>query len=72
MIIWYQVNEFLAGAGTDAPEVDEENMISRPSVSYDDLWAKTLLESEEVEVRIEPNPDYIQTQDVRLNTLLFI
>lgn len=51
----------MAGAGTDAPEVDEENMISRPSVSYDDLWAKTLLESEEVEVRIEPNPDYIQT-----------
>ncbi|KAI9124590.1 hypothetical protein K1719_004512 [Acacia pycnantha] len=44
-----RVNEFLAGAGTDAPEVDEENMISRPSVSYDDLWAKTLLESEEVE-----------------------
>lgn len=68
----YQVNEFLAGAGTDAPEVDEENMISRPSVSYDDLWAKTLLESEEVEVRIEPNADYIQTQDVRLNTLLYI
>lgn len=68
----YQVNEFLAGAGTDAPEVDEENMISRPSASYDDLWAKTLLESEEVEVRIEPNTDYIQTQDVRLNTLLFI
>ncbi|KOM29826.1 hypothetical protein LR48_Vigan818s002400 [Vigna angularis] len=26
-----RVNEFLAGAGTDAPEVDEENMISRPS-----------------------------------------
>ncbi|XP_054780041.1 uncharacterized protein LOC129287810 isoform X2 [Prosopis cineraria] len=41
-----RVNEFLAGAGTDAPEVDEENIISRPSVSYDDLWAKTLLESE--------------------------
>ncbi|KAF7820454.1 TSET complex member tstB [Senna tora] len=44
-----RVNEFLAGAGTDAPEVDEENMISRPSVSYDDLWAKTLLESSELE-----------------------
>lgn len=45
-----QVNEFLAGAGTDAPDVDEENIISRPSVSYDDLWAKTLLETSELEV----------------------
>ncbi|KAL1364128.1 uncharacterized protein LOC107479667 [Arachis duranensis] len=44
-----RVNEFLAGAGTDAPEVDEENMISRPSVSYDDMWAKTLLEPSEME-----------------------
>ncbi|KAK7318053.1 hypothetical protein RJT34_02750 [Clitoria ternatea] len=44
-----RVNEFLAGAGTDAPEVEEENMISRPSVSYDDMWAKTLLESSELE-----------------------
>ncbi|KAK6235766.1 hypothetical protein SCA6_011103 [Theobroma cacao] len=44
-----RVNEFLAGAGTDAPDVDEENIISRPSVSYDDMWAKTLLESTEME-----------------------
>ncbi|KAL5052780.1 hypothetical protein RYX36_033462 [Vicia faba] len=44
-----RVNEFLAGAGTDAPEVDEENIISRPSVSYDDMWAKTLLETTELE-----------------------
>ncbi|KAI5383294.1 uncharacterized protein LOC127100469 isoform X2 [Lathyrus oleraceus] len=44
-----RVNEFLAGAGTDAPEVDEENVISRPSVSYDDMWAKTLLETTELE-----------------------
>ncbi|KAJ7973662.1 SH3 domain-containing protein [Quillaja saponaria] len=44
-----RVNEFLAGAGTDAPDVDEENIISRPSVSYDDMWAKTLLESSELE-----------------------
>ncbi|CAL0312561.1 unnamed protein product [Lupinus luteus] len=44
-----RVNEFLAGDGIDAPEVDEENMISRPSVSYDDMWAKTLLESSELE-----------------------
>ncbi|PQM38306.1 hypothetical protein Pyn_35907 [Prunus yedoensis var. nudiflora] len=43
------VNEFLAGAGTDAPDVDEENIISRPSVSYDDMWAKTLLETSELE-----------------------
>lgn len=57
--LWIQVNEFLAGAGTDAPEVDEENMISRPSVSYDDMWAKTLLESSELEVMIKPDPFYI-------------
>ncbi|GKV20505.1 hypothetical protein SLEP1_g30622 [Rubroshorea leprosula] len=44
-----RVNEFLAGAGTDAPDVDEENIISRPSVSYDDMWAKTLLEAPELE-----------------------
>ncbi|KAI4353006.1 hypothetical protein L6164_007205 [Bauhinia variegata] len=44
-----RVNEFLAGAGTDAPEVDDEHIISRPSVSYDDMWAKTLLESSELE-----------------------
>ncbi|XAR50699.1 hypothetical protein NMG60_11005097 [Bertholletia excelsa] len=44
-----RVNEFLAGAGTDAPDVEEENVISRPSVSYDDLWAKTLLETTEME-----------------------
>ncbi|KAM3374782.1 hypothetical protein P3S68_013496 [Capsicum galapagoense] len=43
-----RVNEFLAGAGTDAPDV-EENIISRPSMSYDDMWAKTLLESSEME-----------------------
>ncbi|KAG5564843.1 hypothetical protein RHGRI_000890 [Rhododendron griersonianum] len=42
------VNEFLAGAGTDAPDV-EENIITRSSVSYDDMWAKTLLETAEVE-----------------------
>lgn len=44
-----RVNEFLAGAGTDAPDVDEENIISRPSISYDDMWAKTLLETTELE-----------------------
>ncbi|XVE60921.1 hypothetical protein DITRI_Ditri05aG0165200 [Diplodiscus trichospermus] len=44
-----RVNEFLAGAGTDAPDVDEDNIVSRPSVSYDDMWAKTLLESTEME-----------------------
>ena len=48
--IW--VNEFLAGAGTDAPDVEEEDIISRSSVSYDDMWAKTLLETTEVEVWI--------------------
>ncbi|KAH6798551.1 SH3 domain-containing protein [Perilla frutescens var. frutescens] len=44
-----RVNEFLAGAGTDAPDVEEENIISRPSMSYDDMWAKTLLETTETE-----------------------
>ncbi|XP_059636713.1 uncharacterized protein LOC132278832 [Cornus florida] len=44
-----RVNEFLAGAGTDAPDVEEENIISRPSVSYDDMWAKTLLETTEAD-----------------------
>ncbi|KAK3013948.1 hypothetical protein RJ639_009531, partial [Escallonia herrerae] len=44
-----RVNEFLAGAGADAPDVEEENIISRPSMSYDDMWAKTLLETAEVE-----------------------
>lgn len=44
-----RVNEFLAGAGADAPDVDEENIISRPSISYDDMWAKTLLETTELE-----------------------
>jgi hypothetical protein len=38
--------------GTEAPDVEEENIISRPSVSYDDMWAKTLLESSELEVRV--------------------
>ncbi|KAI3849319.1 hypothetical protein MKW92_002905 [Papaver armeniacum] len=44
-----RVNEFLAGAGTDAPDVEEEHYTSRPSVSYDDMWAKTLLEPSEME-----------------------
>lgn len=48
----WQVNEFLAGAGPDAPDVEEENVTSRLSVSYDDMWAKTLLETSELEVQI--------------------
>ncbi|XP_021773444.1 uncharacterized protein LOC110737397 [Chenopodium quinoa] len=44
-----RVNEFLAGMGTDAPDVEEENVIARPSVGYDDMWAKTLLETTELE-----------------------
>ncbi|XP_020250427.1 uncharacterized protein LOC109827820 [Asparagus officinalis] len=44
-----RVNEFLAGAGTDAPDVDEENVTSRLSSGYDDMWAKTLLETYDVE-----------------------
>lgn len=44
-----RVNEFLAGMGTNAPDVDEENIFARPSVGYDDMWAKTLLETTELE-----------------------
>ena len=36
--------------GTNAPDVDEENIFARPSVGYDDIWAKTLLETTELEV----------------------
>eukprot|EP01018_Ginkgo_biloba_P026890 Gb_19640 [translate_table: standard] len=43
------VNEYLAGAGTDAPEVEDENLTSRASVTYDDMWAKTLLEASDGE-----------------------
>ncbi|KAL5210671.1 hypothetical protein ABZP36_006294 [Zizania latifolia] len=45
-----KVKDFLAGAGTDAPDVDdEEYMNSRPSVGYDDMWAKTILETYEAD-----------------------
>ncbi|XP_074285302.1 uncharacterized protein LOC141610898 [Silene latifolia] len=45
-----RVNEFLAGMGTDAPDVDEENIFARPSVGYDDnIWANKLLEPTELE-----------------------
>ncbi|KAL6907590.1 hypothetical protein ACP4OV_002629 [Aristida adscensionis] len=45
-----KVKDFLAGAGTDAPDVDdEEYMNSRPSVGYDDMWAKTILETYDAE-----------------------
>ena len=49
------MNEFLAGAGTDAPDVDDENITSRPSVTNNDMWAKELLESYEVEVYVTHN-----------------
>ncbi|KAE8781132.1 hypothetical protein D1007_45635 [Hordeum vulgare] len=43
-----KVKDFLSGAGTDAPDVDDEDyMNSRPSVGYDDMWAKTILEEED-------------------------
>ncbi|KAG9160397.1 hypothetical protein Leryth_008799 [Lithospermum erythrorhizon] len=44
-----RVNEFLTGGGTDAPDVEEENIFARKSASYDDLWAKSLLETSEME-----------------------
>lgn len=40
-----RVNAFMKGGGTDAPEDDaEEEEEARPSISYDDMWAKTLLD----------------------------
>ncbi|RZR80144.1 hypothetical protein BHM03_00006072 [Ensete ventricosum] len=64
-----QVNEFLAGAGTDAPDVEEEeNITSRPSVTYDDLWAKSILETYEAEVREEP-PSYSSSVLQRFESL---
>jgi len=47
------VNDFLVGGGTDAPEEEEDEdevEPSRPSVTYDDMWAKTLLDASD-EVR---------------------
>lgn len=45
-----QINDYLGGGGTDAPEVEEEVVVTRESVSYDDMWAKTLLEASDREV----------------------
>lgn len=46
-----QVNAFMKGGGTDAPEEDaEEEEETRPSVSYDDMWAKTLLDGSDSSV----------------------
>ncbi|KAJ9548414.1 hypothetical protein OSB04_020957 [Centaurea solstitialis] len=42
-----RVNEFLSGSGTDAPNVDDENIFARSS--NDDMWAKTLLEPSELD-----------------------
>ena len=49
--LWVQVNAFMKGGGTDAPgddSSDEEE--TRPSVSYDDMWAKTLLDGSDSSV----------------------
>jgi len=41
----------MKGGGTDAPEEDaEEEEETRPSVSYDDMWAKTLLDGSDSSV----------------------
>ncbi|KAJ0917986.1 putative SH3 domain-containing protein [Helianthus annuus] len=42
-----RVNEFLSGSGTDAPDVDDENIFAKSS--NDDMWAKTLLEPSELD-----------------------
>ncbi|KAJ0746481.1 putative SH3 domain-containing protein [Helianthus annuus] len=49
-----RVNEFLSGSGTDAPDVDDENIFAKSS--NDDMWAKTLLEPSELDIREEPPP----------------
>lgn len=51
LFLLLQLNEFLTGAGTDAPDVDDENATPRQSVGYEDVWAITLLETYEVEVQ---------------------
>ncbi|KAF9663029.1 hypothetical protein SADUNF_Sadunf18G0115700 [Salix dunnii] len=67
-----RVNEFLAGMGTEAPDVEEENIISRPSVSYDDMWAKTLLESSELEEDVRSSgsssPDSIGSVETSISS----
>ncbi|KAL3696977.1 hypothetical protein R1sor_011053 [Riccia sorocarpa] len=48
------VNEFLGGGGTEAPEADssdEEVVAARPSVSYEEIFSKGLMESEEEDDR---------------------
>lgn len=40
----------MKGGGTDAPEEDAEEEETRPSVSYDDMWAKTLLDGSDSSV----------------------
>ncbi len=48
---YWQVNYFMKGGGTDAPEEEEEEEEEpRPSVSYDDMWAKTLLDGSDSSV----------------------
>ena len=42
----------MKGGGTDAPEEDAEEEEIRPSVSYDDMWAKALLDGSDSSVII--------------------
>lgn len=50
--------------------MDDENIISRPSVSYDDLWAKTLLETSELDVCISKVLKLVHHQ-IYINFLLY-
>lgn len=57
-----QVNDFMKGGGTDAPEEEEEEEEEpRPSVSYDDMWAKTLLDGSDSSVILsrQKSPDMV-------------
>lgn len=44
-----RVNEFLAGSGTTAPDIDEENPTYMQSAGYEDIWAKNMLDADELE-----------------------
>jgi hypothetical protein len=53
----------MKGGGTDAPEEEEEEEEEpRPSISYDDMWAKTLLDGSDSSVILshQKSPDMFQ------------
>lgn len=52
------MNEFLGGGGTDAPGADDsedEVVAARPSVSYDEIFSKGLIDTSDPEVSLVRN-----------------